>query len=289
MAWCPKCKLEYRDGITVCADCNTPLVDQLEEENTKKDVMSCDDKEMTERFLGFLSYSGITSGEITENEEELNYTVSVDEKDVKEAKKLFRAFYLTEVEEASQTEKVEKIEQAEKVDEDSLDEADENDIEEAIFDVEDDDESTSGVYVKRKDRYADNIATAKMFYVFGAIGLIFVLLNVVGVLKLVGGFTLIVYTVLFAGCLVVGFTTQKSAMKLKGQIKEEEDATAAINQWMKENITLESLENIDQDASEEVLYLERTARIKELVSNQFGALDDAFIDQLIEDFYNENF
>ncbi len=27
--WCPKCKTEYRDGITVCADCNTPLVKEL--------------------------------------------------------------------------------------------------------------------------------------------------------------------------------------------------------------------------------------------------------------------
>lgn len=27
--WCPKCKAEYRDGIAVCAECNTPLVESL--------------------------------------------------------------------------------------------------------------------------------------------------------------------------------------------------------------------------------------------------------------------
>ncbi len=27
--WCPKCKSEYRPGFTVCADCGTPLVEQL--------------------------------------------------------------------------------------------------------------------------------------------------------------------------------------------------------------------------------------------------------------------
>lgn len=33
MPWCPKCKCEYRDGITECADCKVPLVDELPTEN----------------------------------------------------------------------------------------------------------------------------------------------------------------------------------------------------------------------------------------------------------------
>ena len=37
MPWCPKCKSEYREGFTVCADCGSELVDEeqflkLEEE-----------------------------------------------------------------------------------------------------------------------------------------------------------------------------------------------------------------------------------------------------------------
>lgn len=31
MPWCPKCKNEYYEGIKVCADCGTELVDSLEE------------------------------------------------------------------------------------------------------------------------------------------------------------------------------------------------------------------------------------------------------------------
>lgn len=31
MAWCPICKNEYREGITVCADCGAELVEQLED------------------------------------------------------------------------------------------------------------------------------------------------------------------------------------------------------------------------------------------------------------------
>lgn len=29
MPWCPKCETEYREGITVCADCGSDLVDDL--------------------------------------------------------------------------------------------------------------------------------------------------------------------------------------------------------------------------------------------------------------------
>ena len=32
MPYCPKCKAEYREGITECADCHVPLVDSLPEE-----------------------------------------------------------------------------------------------------------------------------------------------------------------------------------------------------------------------------------------------------------------
>lgn len=36
MPWCPKCKYEYREGFTVCADCGVKLVEKLEEERTEE-------------------------------------------------------------------------------------------------------------------------------------------------------------------------------------------------------------------------------------------------------------
>lgn len=33
MAWCPKCKTEYRDGIELCADCGSALVKELSVKN----------------------------------------------------------------------------------------------------------------------------------------------------------------------------------------------------------------------------------------------------------------
>ena len=36
MAWCPKCKSEYRAGITICANCKESLVEELPENLLKK-------------------------------------------------------------------------------------------------------------------------------------------------------------------------------------------------------------------------------------------------------------
>ena len=36
MPVCPNCKYEYIEGITICPDCNTPLVDSLELNNYKE-------------------------------------------------------------------------------------------------------------------------------------------------------------------------------------------------------------------------------------------------------------
>ena len=38
MAWCPICKCEYVEGITVCADCGCELVDALKEDKPKAEL-----------------------------------------------------------------------------------------------------------------------------------------------------------------------------------------------------------------------------------------------------------
>ena len=38
MAFCPNCEAEYREGFTVCPDCNVELVAELTEENKTHDT-----------------------------------------------------------------------------------------------------------------------------------------------------------------------------------------------------------------------------------------------------------
>lgn len=50
MAWCPKCKCEYVQGITKCADCDCELVDSLQENEFVSDW----DKEIAQRAMAIM-------------------------------------------------------------------------------------------------------------------------------------------------------------------------------------------------------------------------------------------
>ena len=58
MPWCPKCETEYREGITVCADCGSQLVEDLtlegkeeEKHQTMEEMMQNMNEEEVKLFL----------------------------------------------------------------------------------------------------------------------------------------------------------------------------------------------------------------------------------------------
>lgn len=54
MPWCPKCETEYREGITVCADCGSALVEDLIE-NTENEIAMDIDEQSALEFLQNMS------------------------------------------------------------------------------------------------------------------------------------------------------------------------------------------------------------------------------------------
>lgn len=273
MAWCPKCKLEYRDGLIVCADCGSKLLEAIIEEPELQVIMTTSDEHLAQKFLEFLLYSKIPSGERKYNVDSEEYTVLVSKEDEKEAKKLFKGFYTAETHEPS-TKKLQQEDSQEEIEKEKSPE-----------------QSSSHIYVKREDKYKDLSSSAQIFYIFGVVGLAYVIINALGVISFIQGtFSYIVYSAMFLGCLFVGFKTQKSAKIAKEEIAQEKDLTNAINEWLKETMTERLFLEIDEDnASEEVKYLTRTNHIKNLLLEKYQGLDDNYADQLIEEYYNEHF
>ena len=63
MPWCPKCKTEYREGFTVCADCGSELVEEEPAETPAEEA----------EWDAFSQY-GNDAGTEAENEDESNAT-----------------------------------------------------------------------------------------------------------------------------------------------------------------------------------------------------------------------
>ena len=90
MAWCPKCKNEYREGITICPDCGETLVS--EEELTDWTSVLFGEQDEMEKLKDFLTYNGIQKSRISFDETEQVYELFVDAKDEKQAKTIARVF-----------------------------------------------------------------------------------------------------------------------------------------------------------------------------------------------------
>lgn len=72
MPWCPKCKSEYKEGVTICPDCEKELVDSLTEESLLDGVaLSEDERNAIINFLESQNFETVISeGDFTSDEDE---------------------------------------------------------------------------------------------------------------------------------------------------------------------------------------------------------------------------
>jgi len=107
MAFCPNCEAEYREGFTVCPDCNAELVAQLTPENKVHDssegepvpLQSFKSSAEAELVQDLLNQNGIRSfvegGEfaVIPGSFSQEVIVMVDERDLERAVEIYEAYF----------------------------------------------------------------------------------------------------------------------------------------------------------------------------------------------------
>lgn len=151
--------------------------------------------------------------------------------------------------------------------------------------------AASTVYVKKADKYEDLHSTAVCFTVLGILGLIFCILNLIGIVSFYRNpIQLIALLIIFIIFTAIGISSYFRSKEVKGQISEEKNLTDKINQWMEKIITKELLDSFsDPSVSAEVNFLQQTERIKEMIQKEFQIKEDSYLDTIIDEFFNEHF
>lgn len=298
MPWCPKCKNEYRAGITVCVDCKVELVESLDEMKNQEItmlLMKADQQqdEVAMRFAAFLDYSGIINR--IENNEDGTVDVFIRKEDTKEAKRCMMAFYAGESERLQkQTE--EKVAQA-------LDElTDEQDKEELQQEIEKRLERVKA-FKSAADRYEDYRSSASSFLVLGFIGIIFSVLCLMKVIDFLNPFTAIVILAMFAGFFIIGVSCFQKLKPLEKEMNAEKELLAKVDAWMSENITNETIESfravpkdktaedlgVDDINYQNMVYMYTLENIKQAVGKEFDMLHPQQLDDIVNRYYEKHF
>lgn len=307
MPWCPKCKTEYREGITHCADCKIELVAEYKDavlQNATELLVKVDAEHQVfiKKLYDFLEYSGISSVVLDEGE---MLGVYVTPEDIKKAKKCFKAFYSVETEMVMQQAAEAAFMKGEEYN-DYFGDDEEDDT------TEDSDESPETElplytdagpatkkteekrYVSAVSRYDDYRSSGVTFTVLGGLGILFAVLNFMEVFTLFGStFSSLVLFIMFGIFLALGIFSFVKAGTLKEGAEQEKQAVANAKTWMEQNFTKDMMGTATSDdgdeeiKTEELLYMDRLDELVGRLITAFPDLHDSLAEQLVEEFFRQ--
>ncbi len=311
MPWCPICKEEYKDGIENCPECKTKLVDSLDElkQSDYIELIAFGDQKLAHKFTEYLIYSKIDAKMRESKDNKGEYVISVDKKDMAQAKKHFNAFYSVETANAlarmqdgyhgaksltdDETDDDLSWDRSESQTDDSTDVDEDNTtpVSECAY------KPSTGSYVSMAEKKSDLFSTLVVFSIFGVAGLIVLALELLNIISFMNTMMLIMLgAIVCIGIPVVLVTTYRSYKKTLVLLTEEEKLTSALNDWMEKVFTKEAVHRLlyslrinDPGMPEEQLYILLSQAMKQRVCDQFGELDDAYLDYIVDNYYDTHF
>lgn len=265
MPWCPECKAEYEEGVMQCVDCEIELVKDLND-NIWMNLVAGENEEGLEELINFLKYSKINELQIIQDNDSGKYILQVKKEVFEQAKKYVNVFLHNKKMEAAQNE--------EKPKEDNL-------------------QSKKVVYEDKQKKVEELKSSAFSFTVIGVIGSIFLILVIVDVISLnidptykriLFGFLLFV-TISF---IFIGITSIKKVKEVSAEADAFTKKIEEIKKWFLLEYTVKNIDKtIEEDAAEESKYFVRSEFIKQKIKETYTELEDAIIEGVTEEIYDE--
>lgn len=153
----------------------------------------------------------------------------------------------------------------------------------------------SHIYQKSSEKAEDFKSSAYVLLLVGIGGIVLLVLIVTGLLPirldgwnryLTGG----VMGTMFLLFIIMGILSLRSSKTLLGKAVREDELTREILNWCSKNLTAEAVDEMltgEQDLPEEAKYFRRALYMKERISHQFLNLDENYLEQLVDDYYQE--
>lgn len=172
--------------------------------------------------------------------------------------------------------------------------ADEKPTEE-LFNPEEDSFFGGGdnTYVKKADKYDDVRSSAFTMLIVGVLGIIFVTLLILNVIKIpfnpaTAWLFYGIMIVVFVAFIVAGILSYMKSIRLNEEAEIENKKIDEIKKWANENLTEDKVDSgLGKNESVEILYFTRAERIKSALMHQFEDVDEGLIDLLTENIYTK--
>lgn len=291
--FCPVCKNEYREGITICHDCKIPLVEDL---NSGPAPVIYGEKEQLEEILDFCKGKNLITGFITYSEECDSTQLFFEREEIEEATRYIRAFFAKkEVDRLAVMAGIDPSEMTPEMARE-LQLQERKELEDLRRRERERGIGTS--YVNKRTKAAEYKSSSVVLSLVGGAGILFLILLYVGAIP---GFNSLRTNYMFMGVMfllflifvVVGFATFTKVGDILEQAEEEEELIRKAKNVMEITLTREIIDEAvspkdpSVKASEEELYFKRVDYMESVLQETYPEMDPALLEKLLDERYSE--